>query len=233
VGYAASWRHARRMGRGTDRNAEGWHSTHAARILDAYDERRATELFKVLVRNGTWVTPTLVNVQIRSAHTGDDDYRKDPRFRYMPAAAEANWKGKEETLTPYQLAILELNFQGILRMVGAMHREGVKILAGSDAPAGRFNFPGFSLHEELQLLVKVGLTSMEALQTATLSPARFLGLEKDLGTIEAGKVADLVLLNANPLTDIRNTQQIEAVVLGGRLMARTDLLARAEAAAKR
>ena len=207
------------------------------RIVESYDESRATELFKLLVRNGTWVTPTLVNVQSRSAHAGDDDYRKDPRFRYMPAAAaETFWKSGEETLTPDQLEILELNFQGFLRMVGAMHRAGVKILAGSDAPAGRFNFPGFSLHGELELLVTAGLTPMEALQTATLNPARFLALEKDLGTIEAGKFADLVLLNANPLTNIRNTQRIEAVVLDGRLLDRAaldGLLARAEAAAKR
>ncbi len=206
-------------------------------VVDTYDEKRATELFRLFARNGTWVTPTLVNVQNRSTHAGDDDYSKDPRFKYMPAAAaEAFWSSRGNAVTAEQLAILKSEFQAFLRTVGAMHRAGVRLLAGSDAPARRFTFPGFSLHGELELLVSAGLTPREALQTATLNPARFLGLEKDLGTIERGKLADLVLLNADPLTDIRNTQRIEAVILDGRLLDRAaldNLLAQAETAAKR
>jgi imidazolonepropionase-like amidohydrolase len=96
-------------------------------------------------------------------------------------------------------------------------------------------FPGFSLHEELQRFVAAGFTPMEALQTATLNPAKFLGLEDRLGTIERGKLPDLVLLNANPLEDIRNTQKIEAVILNGRYLSRGKLdkmLAGVEKAAK-
>ena len=117
-----------------------------------------------------------------------------------------------------------------------MHRAGIKFLAGTDTPPGVYVFPGFSLHEELQRFVAAGFTPMEALQTATLNPAKFLGMEGRLGTIEKGKLADLVLLNANPLDDIRNTQKIQAVVLNGRYLPRAKLdrmLAGAEAAAKR
>ncbi len=98
-----------------------------------------------------------------------------------------------------------------------MHHAGVKFLAGTDPPIP-YCLPGFSIHDELALFVKAGLTPMEALQTATCNPAEFLGRLNDLGTIEQGKIADLVLLESNPLLNIRNTQKIHAVVLNGRLM---------------
>ena len=97
-------------------------------------------------------------------------------------------------------------------------------------------FPGFSLHDELVLLVNAGLTPMEALQAATLNPARFLGKESELGTVEKGKIADLVLLDANPLEDIHNTQKINAVMVRGKLIPKAELqrmLATIEAAANR
>jgi imidazolonepropionase-like amidohydrolase len=109
-------------------------------------------------------------------------------------------------------------------------RPGVPILAGTDT-GNPFCFPGFSLHEELALLVIAGLTPVEALRSATLNPAKFFGLDQTLGTIEQGKIADLVLLDANPLLDIRNTQRINAVVSNGRLFDRKaldKLLAHAE-----
>jgi imidazolonepropionase-like amidohydrolase len=113
-----------------------------------------------------------------------------------------------------------------------MRRAGVEILADSDMSADLL-VPGFSLQDELVLLVKAGLTPMEALQAATRNPARFLGLLDSLGTIERGKIADLVLFDANPLLDIHHMQKINAVVVNGRLLDRTaldDLLAKAVAA---
>ena len=124
-------------------------------------------------------------------------------------------------------------FPAELRLTGEMQRAGVQLLAGTDAP-GRT--PGFSMHDELEVMVKAGLTPMEALQAATLNPAKFLGLLDSLGTVEKGKMADLVLLDANPLEDIRNTKRIQAVIVNGRLLDRKALdesLAQAEAAAKK
>jgi imidazolonepropionase-like amidohydrolase len=86
-----------------------------------------------------------------------------------------------------------------------------------------FCFPGFSLHDELAILVEAGLSPMAALQAATLNPARYLGIEKAIGTVTQGKIADLVLLDANPLDDIRNTTKINSVVANGRLLDRTVL----------
>jgi imidazolonepropionase-like amidohydrolase len=106
-----------------------------------------------------------------------------------------------------------------LELVRLMHNAGVQMLAGTDTPAP-YVVPGHSLHEELGLFVEAGMTPAEALRTATLNPARCLGREKDLGTIEAGKYADLVLLSANPLIDIRNTHAIEMVTVGGRVVPR-------------
>jgi imidazolonepropionase-like amidohydrolase len=106
--------------------------------------------------------------------------------------------------------------------VQALHHAGVRILAGTDTPMPLV-YPGFSLHDELQLLVASGLTPAEALRAATQAPAEFLGIDADAGSIAAGKRADLVLLNANPLDDIKNTRTIRAVVLNGRLFDRAAL----------
>jgi imidazolonepropionase-like amidohydrolase len=116
----------------------------------------------------------------------------------------------------------KMRYERKLEIVGLMHRAGVRLLAGTDAP-NPYVYPGFSLHEELELLIRAGLTPLEALQTATINPARFLGKVGEFGTIEKGKIADLVLLEANPLEDIRNTTRIAAVVAHGKYLAKTDL----------
>jgi imidazolonepropionase-like amidohydrolase len=101
-------------------------------------------------------------------------------------------------------------FASDLSLTQKMHKSGVMLLAGTDTPNPSI-LPRFALHDELKLLVSAGFSPMEAIQAATLNPARYLGREKDLGTIETGKLADLVLLDANPLDDISNTQKIRAV----------------------
>jgi len=101
-------------------------------------------------------------------------------------------------------------FQKELAIVGALHRAGIPIVAGTDQAV-----PGHSLHREIELYVQAGLTPMEALQAATIAPARAMGLEKESGTLEKGKRGDLILINGNPLEDIRNTRNVECVVTGG------------------
>src|SRR5262249_44669529 len=107
-------------------------------------------------------------------------------------------------------------------VVGSMPKAGVKLLAGTDV-ATPFCFPGFGMHDELGLLVEAGLSPLAALQTATGNPAQFLGREKDLGTVEKGKLADLVLLDADPLKDIKNTTKIASGIVGGKLLSREAL----------
>jgi imidazolonepropionase-like amidohydrolase len=108
-------------------------------------------------------------------------------------------------------------FRKYQELTGVLYRAGVTLLAGSDAPEP-FVCPGFSLHQELELLVESGLPPGAALQCATLNNARILNQEKELGSVEPGKLADLVLLRKNPLDDVRHTRHISKVIRGGRVL---------------
>ncbi len=185
----------------------------------SYDERKAANVFAHLAKNGTWMVPTFTAVVPDSEIFGARA-TTDPRLKYIPPAIQKQWSAAASA----GAAIKSKSFDRKLQVVGAMHRAGVPLLAGTDtAWIQPYTYAGFSLHDELALLVKAGLTPIESLQTATINPARFLGMEKDLGTIEKGKVANLVLLDADPVSDIRNTQKIDSVVLKGKLLTRTDL----------
>jgi imidazolonepropionase-like amidohydrolase len=107
-------------------------------------------------------------------------------------------------------------------MVAQLHEADVPIMAGTDTPIGLLT-PGFSLHLEMEMLVRAGLTPQEALVSATLRPAQFFGLEDEMGSIEVGKSSDLVLLNANPLENIENTRTIDSVIIRGELLTRAQL----------
>ena len=209
-------------------------------FLSTYDPKRAAALFALLAKNETWQCPTLV--WERGGNLIDQtDFAHDTRAKYVPAYwKDVTWKRFREEIehdfNNDDLATRKQFVEKELEVVNEMHRAGIRFLAGTDTPPGVYIFPGFSLHEELQRFVAAGFTPMEALQTATLNPAKFFGMEDRLGTIEAGKFADLVLLDASPLDDIRNTQKIRAVFVGGRYLPRVRLdsmLAQAEEAAKR
>src|SRR5215471_11555980 len=182
-----------------------------ARAIQTYEEKKARALFERFVKNGTWQCPTLTVLR-SSAYLDDKDFRDDRRVRYMPAQVRQRWERREESRSgnrnaPSNDALAKTIYSRYLEIVGAMNKAGVPILAGTDT-GNPYCFPGFSLHDELALLVEAGLTPIEALTAATLSPAKFLGLEGSLGTVEKNKLADLVLLDANPLDNIRNTTKI-------------------------
>ncbi|MBI1899310.1 MAG: amidohydrolase family protein [Acidobacteria bacterium] len=166
-----------------------------------YDERKATELFERFRRDGTWHCPTL---QIWLMFHGS--YAGDSRAKYLAPSMKAIWDSMLRDTAPADIRRFQQYGRNLIKLVGAMHKQGVRILPGTDD----YRYLGFNLHDELALFVEAGLTPMEALQTATRNPAMFFGMEKDLGTIEKGKIADLVLLDANPLADIHNTQKIAA-----------------------
>jgi imidazolonepropionase-like amidohydrolase len=206
-----------------------------AEILDTYDEKKAAALFARFAKNSSWQTPTLV--WTRADAFMDQASADDARLRYIPRSLIEAWKPEKlrEGITPQIFALSQNIFSKYLQVVGAMNRAGVGILAGSDS-LDPYVFPGLSLHEELELLVKSGLTPMEALQAATRNAARFLGLLDEVGTVEKGKAADLLLLDADPLANISNTQKIRAVVIDGKLYDKTaldNMRASVEAAASR
>jgi imidazolonepropionase-like amidohydrolase len=126
------------------------------------------------------------------------------------------------SLTPDDIAFAKRNFARQEELVRGMNRAGVPIVAGTDT-VNPYCFPGFSLHDELTLLVEAGLSPMQAVQAATINVARLVGRDKELGTIGAGKLADLVLLDADPIRSIQNTQRINMVMSNGRLWDRPAL----------
>jgi imidazolonepropionase-like amidohydrolase len=205
-------------------------------MLDTYSPDQVAALCAVLKGNGTWQVPTLTLLRM-FAYGDDPAFLKDARLKYVPIHTRASWDPSaiDGKRSPEDFAYMKREFQKDLEVVGAMQRAGVGILAGTDT-ANPFCFPGFSLHDELGLLVQAGLSPMEALQAATLNPARFQGKENDLGTVEKGKIADLVLLDANPLDEIGNTKRIAAVVSAAKFYSRAALdrmLAKVEAVANR
>ena len=210
------------------------------KFLETYDASREAALIALLAKNQTWQCPTLywergqwlVDVM---------DVNKDPDAKYAPAFwREKSWPRFTQSiikdLDTDPLAVREKFVEHELDIVRKLHGAGVPFLAGTDTPAGVDVIPGFSLHAELQRLVDAGLTPLEALQTATINPARFLGKTADLGTVEKGKIADLVLLDADPTQDIRNTRKIAGVILKGLYFSRQNLdslLVQAQAAGQK
>ncbi len=205
-----------------------------AMALETYNQKKAADLIARFAKNQTWQCPTLTVLR-SSAYVGDENFRRDGRLRYIPRLLQQRWNFRVTNRSGGDSAVEKKVLQKQFEIVGAMQKAGVPILAGTDT-GNPYCFPGFSLHDELALLVLAGLTPVEALRSATLNPAKFFGLDQTLGTIEQGKIADLVLLDANPLLDIRNTQRISAVVSNGHLFDRKALdkmLGEAEVSANR
>jgi imidazolonepropionase-like amidohydrolase len=177
------------------------------RVVEACGDPKCKDLIAVFKKHDTWQTPTLVTLRVMALEAPVDERRA----QYVPAKVKVFWKmteGMLQSLTDAQKAHLKEQYKQSGPLVAEFQRQGIGILAGTDSPVFLNVVSGFSLHDELALMVDGGLTPLEALQTATLNPARFLGKSDDLGTVEKGKLADLVILDANPLEDIHNTTKI-------------------------
>jgi imidazolonepropionase-like amidohydrolase len=176
-------------------------------------------LYARFVRNQTWVTPTFV-AQYEIAIWPDHDVPGDSLAHYLPDSLRrfvAHIFPMPDSIPRGADSVGRAMFAKRLAQVVTMQRVGVRVLTGTDAPL-RNSPPGFGLHEELALLVRGGMSPFEVLRSATWEPARYLGILDSAGSVRPGKFADLVLLEANPLTDIRNTRRIIAVIANGRLI---------------
>ncbi len=195
-------------------------------LLATFDNKKAEALFAKFVKNNTWITPTMIAWQ-NNASFEDESAKYADRMKYLPRYVRDYWDPKNnahlKNRSPERLAAEKLMVKKYLQIIGLMQHAGVKLMTGSDFGANPLLFPGWGVHDEMALFVKAGLTPMEAIQTATRNPAMFLGLDKSVGTIEKGKLADIVVLSANPLEDINNTSKINAVIFEGRMFDRAEL----------
>jgi imidazolonepropionase-like amidohydrolase len=193
----------------------------SAAIAEFTDEK-AKDLARLMVKKGAWFDPTLI-FYWSLAHQADFKDHPDSRERYVSKSAKEFWKNfPDRPATPEARRMLDEGFARFVQITSIMRSEKVRFLVGTDL-AGRNIFPGFSVHDELALLVKAGLTPMETIVVATRNSAECLGQAKELGTIEKGKIADLVLLDQDPLVDIANTKKINAVIANGRLFRKPEL----------
>lgn len=199
-----------------------------AQLLATYDPAHEARIINLLAQHReVWQCPTLF--WERGQWLVDSiAWRQDPDLAYAGRSWVAQrWPkaqlGIARTLDTDPRAVRARFVTHELAIVRKLHAAGVGFLAGTDTPAGVDLIPGVSLHLELQRFVAAGFTPLEALQTATLNPAKFYHRRQDFGAVQAGRLADLVLLSANPLTDITNTRKITGVLADGRYLSRADL----------
>lgn len=192
------------------------------RAAASYDGEKAKKLFARFVANNTWLCPTLV-LNSRTVQTAAQR-DSSSAMAYVSPSMQARWRAQMNAMLQRVPASedRQLRMQMRQKVTGEMYRQGVHLLVGTDTP-NPYTVPGFSLHEELEWLVQAGMSPAAVLKAATLDAARFAGKEKQNGTVETGKLADLLLLDANPLENISNTTKIFAVIINGKLLQRSEL----------
>ncbi len=191
------------------------HSAQREIAVKNYDDKKADEVLQVLLNNQTWQIPTMaLNTGFTRQPFDQPEWQES--FEYLPDTIRDEWKSAIEESKGNEVPPFRQQYtQWLLSMAGKIHKAGIPIMAGTDTPIG-FLTPGLSLHEELIVLVEAGLSPQEALKTATLNPARYFKLENELGSIKETMWADLIILTANPLENIKNTQRIDAVLKQGK-----------------
>lgn len=199
------------------------HRMQRSAAIEAQDSDRCNDVIATLRREQVFQTPTLtVNTVATKRLFIDPEWQKT--FVYLPPNVQAQWAAGAERFDQSMRSSAEAEAftQWSYAMVKKLQDGGVKVMAGTDNPIG-FLTPGFSLHKELAFLVESGLTPMEALAAATLHPAQFMRLDDKLGTVEVGKLADLVLVDADPRKDIGNAHKINTVIKDGRVFDQDDI----------
>jgi len=194
-------------------------------LISTFSESRFDSLCSVLAKSNMWICPTLT-VNRSMSYLNDSIFINDNRIAYLPGFVLEAWN---QMMKPYTKSEIDnfanntrLRYLFELSLIGKMNRKGVKFIAGTDFP-NPYVFPGFSLHNELALMVKGGMPVLDALRSATINPALFMNKKADFGSVETGKLASLVLLNKNPLENIENTKTIETVIIRGKVYTRKAL----------
>jgi imidazolonepropionase-like amidohydrolase len=201
---------------------KGLWSEDRRRMLDEHDPQMANAIFSAMKNSGTWYVPTHLTRRV-DAYGDDALILEDPILRYLHPLMKWQWLEDvnnviNEAPSPEARQTYRDFYHKGLELTGAAHRAGVKVLVGSD-----YIVAGITVHDELEQLVKAGLSPIDALRAATLLPAEYFGLQHEYGRVAEEMKADLILLNKNPLEDIRHTMSIEAVIFNGNLYSRSKL----------
>lgn len=192
----------------------------------AFNQDTAMLAYQKLSETNIAITPTLIGGK-QLAYLEEDDHAEDEFLEFLTDRFTSNYQWRIDRMandTPEQKEDRKRRYELIAKQLPYIQKAGIKILAGSDAAAlNTFVYPALSLHQELELFQEAGLTPLEILQSATINGAELMGQLNTMGTIETNKQADMVILNSNPLLDIRGTQDIYAVINDGQYFNRADL----------
>ena len=195
-------------------------------ILNSIEEGKAMKTFTMMAKNGTAVVPTL-NISFTTSYLDQQNHSQDTYQRYLGKGLLKTYDWRVERAAKDDakaIALRHASYEKTKSLMPLVQKAGVKIVAGTDSGyLNSFVYPGLALHQELVLFVEAGLTPLQALQTSIINGPWFLEKSKRYGSIESGNYADLVVLDENPLLDIRATQKINAVVLKGELLNRQSL----------
>lgn len=197
-------------------------------LVHLADERRIPEAIKRTIDAGTWNVPTLSLVEHLASAEAPEKMIEWPEMRYMPRSVLNEWviaKRNQQASPAFQPTAASKLVELRRQLVRSLYDAGAPIALGSDAPQF-FNVPGFSIHHEMRMMAASGLTPYQVLVTGTRNPARYFGASASFGTIEPGKRADLILLEANPFVDLANLQRRAGVMVRGQWFAEADIQAR-------
>jgi len=190
------------------------HGLQRPKALTNINEQKCNEVIKYLASNNVYQTPTLtINTVGSKRFFANKEWQET--YSFLTEEVKTEWLQNSKNLAKQPIDDSYKNYEKwSFKIVNLFKKHQVKIIAGTDTPIG-FLTPGYSLHKELELLVEAGLTPIEAIKAATITPAEFFNLEKEIGTIDIGRKADLLILNGNPLINIGNTADIQTVISKG------------------
>ena len=197
------------------------HSKQRMKSINDLDSIKINNVIDALIKNDVWQIPTLILYK----NFANKTYKNPDYLQFLnllPEERKEEWIKKINAIdNAISKDVVEYTVWS-KKMVDFMHDRGISFMAGTDTPIG-FLIPGLSLHQEIQELYESGLSELEAIQTATINPAKYFNLENSLGRIKSGFIADLIILDKNPLESISNTKSIHAVIKEGNLMNRSYL----------
>ena len=195
------------------------------RVMDTYSDPLCQSLAQTFAKNGTWQVPTLIRLRMMN-FSDAQVFRTDPNLAYVDKTRRALWEqlgSQYTTAVPAAATTTIQQYYGLYqRTTKLMKQNGVKMMTGSDL-GGIWVIPGVGLHQEFRELATAGLSPLEILHMTTLNGAEFMGRESTMGSVDAGKNADLVLLDGDPIADVANLDKVAAVFLKGKYFSKTAL----------